>query len=1064
MKQILLLLLVIIISGNQAAAQKKRIKPAYPILFVHGYAGSDSAWLDKDYNWAKLFESYGWRNGGSIDICLESVTNALHDAASRDVSLIHSGRIRGAGDFYFINFHVKNNGNLYPSLTYKFHSKPDKPRNNETKTLYFHSSNKGEKKDITWGDILKIFTPESSPNQREFVRVISRDWNKIRVNRDILNMGKIEINHDSKRVDAKNLTNLSNQASIVKGGKGVKMAIEKIKKLTHASKVMIIAHSMGGLNAREYIQGNEYERDVAKLVTISTPHQGCNLSDFGAMLRHARYDAHSDAVRDMRFSNQFKYSRTPSEKDNGPYLFGRQRVSESDFEWKVNIPFYSNDFNADGKVDSKKIKGINNLSWPPSVEMHCIITQYNDYLQYFPNLLVSSIANILPPTDLVVRKERQLPPKRIFANQANLEVTNIEETPISLIDNPEFPHMISRKRLSGCIVGVDAPEQRTHAFKISPTANDDILYSEPSTYNFNSSWRKIKSNLSQTADMDSDWFKFTARQTRQLHLSVDQLSEFKNWQIRVESENGTLLYEKNQHSGTPGMLLDVKKGKKYYINFKTKPTKNSWQNPFEFSLAYKERNPATEPYLPLIALVVGSSGSMGQSDPRDIRKKAAKAILHLLEDNTAVFLVDFDNKARWINPNQWKNYSISNLEKVISTIDSKGGTKIGKGLNRMRHILENHQSNISNGAVLLLSDGKSDYQNEAEWFANQHIPIYTVSYKGIGNGQLLSSIASKTGGQYIKAYDESDVLAAFEDFHYQLKGYSPIMKLTERITQDQIITTTFESEPNASEMVATTSWQGSKIAVRLISPHGREYIESGQNAEWNIRNNYIATRIRNPAPGKWKAELKGVQIPSGGEPFTFYVNEDTPNKIKLNIEKSPTGNILLMLNQNKSQVKLKKVNPQVDVTTPSRKSFNISSNFNNNRIEYFPANGKGSYRFRIRFRAIASNGQPIQRHFERSVFIGDSTLTNAARIQQVTGNYLRSPLGKNSGNQVGIHCTIYDQTDSTHTQAKAKGIVTYVAPNWCNIEIQRYLGGSFQVSVGDIIRLDLNQWESDRLP
>lgn len=1064
MKQILLIFLALAISGSQAATQTKRIKPAYPILFVHGYAGSDKAWRDKDHSWEDLFTSYGWRNGGTIDICLESVSNTLHDAASRDVSYIHSGKMRGAGDFYFINFHVKSNGNRYPSLTYKFHTKPGKPRNNGTKTLDFDSSNKGKIEDITRGDILKIFIPGSLPSKREFVRVISRDRDKVRVNRDILNMGKIHINNGSTRIDAKNLSNLSNQASIVKGGKGVQIAIEKIKQLTQASKVMIIAHSMGGLNSREYIQGDEYAGDVAKLVTISTPHQGCNLSDFGVVRREAKYDAHSDAVRDMRFSNQFKYNRAPSEKDIGPYLFGRQLVSESDFEWKVGIPFYSKDFNADGKVDSKKIEGINNLPWPPSVEMHCIVTQYNDYLDYAPNALVRTIATIIPSTDLIVRKDRQLPPKKIFSNNAIIEANTIEETPIGFIHNQEFPHMISRKRLSECILGVDAPEQRTHAFEISPTPTDHTMYSEPSTLNSNSFWSKIKSIPSQSADMDSDWFKFTSGLTSQLHLSANQLSEFKKWQIRVESENGTLLYEKDQHSGAPDMLLDVEKGKNYYVNFKTQATRHSWKNPYKFALAYRKTTPNSGSSHPFIALILDSSGSMKDSDPDNVRKKAAKAVVQLLEDNTAVFLVDFDNQARWINPKSWKDYSTADLQRAISTIDSEGGTQIGRGLDRLRNILESNQAHLSDGAVLLLSDGKSTYNDEAKWFANQQIPIYTVSYKGIGNGQLLSSIASQTGGQYIKAYEESDVLVAFEDFHYRMKGHSPITELIDHIQQGQTITHSFVSDIGAKEMNVTTSWQGSKIGVKLIDPNGQEYVPAGQNAEWKISNNYVTTHVDRPIPGQWKAELTGVEIPAGGEPFTFRVNEDSPHQIELDLNKSHTGNVQLRIDQSKSQIKLKNINPDVQIVTPSSKKINLSSNFSNNRLNYVPAHGEGSYKFLVKFKKKTPNGKPIQRHFRRSVFIGDSTVTNAARVRRVTGNYLRVPLGNNSGNQVGIHCSIFSQNDSTYNQPLAKGIVTYVAPNWCNIEVQRYLGGYYKISKGDVIRLDLMQWESDNLP
>lgn len=50
--------------------------------------------------------------------------------------------------------------------------------------------------------------------------------------------------------------------------------IGQIKQLTGTSQVDIIAHSMGGLVARAYIQGDEYQNDVHNLITIATPHHG----------------------------------------------------------------------------------------------------------------------------------------------------------------------------------------------------------------------------------------------------------------------------------------------------------------------------------------------------------------------------------------------------------------------------------------------------------------------------------------------------------------------------------------------------------------------------------------------------------------------------------------------------------------------------------------------------------------------------------------------------------------------------------------------------------------------
>ncbi|NWF81192.1 MAG: alpha/beta hydrolase [Chloroflexi bacterium] len=50
--------------------------------------------------------------------------------------------------------------------------------------------------------------------------------------------------------------------------------IERAKQRSGASSVILVGHSMGGLVARSYIQSNDYANDVARLITLGTPHRG----------------------------------------------------------------------------------------------------------------------------------------------------------------------------------------------------------------------------------------------------------------------------------------------------------------------------------------------------------------------------------------------------------------------------------------------------------------------------------------------------------------------------------------------------------------------------------------------------------------------------------------------------------------------------------------------------------------------------------------------------------------------------------------------------------------------
>jgi len=50
--------------------------------------------------------------------------------------------------------------------------------------------------------------------------------------------------------------------------------IDRARKQSGSEKVVLVGHSMGGLVARSYIQSSVYRGDVARLITLGTPHRG----------------------------------------------------------------------------------------------------------------------------------------------------------------------------------------------------------------------------------------------------------------------------------------------------------------------------------------------------------------------------------------------------------------------------------------------------------------------------------------------------------------------------------------------------------------------------------------------------------------------------------------------------------------------------------------------------------------------------------------------------------------------------------------------------------------------
>lgn len=67
--------------------------------------------------------------------------------------------------------------------------------------------------------------------------------------------------------------------TIENNGQVIKEKIKEVLAANHCSKVNIIAHSKGGLDARYLISGLHMDGQIASLTTISTPHRGSELLD-----------------------------------------------------------------------------------------------------------------------------------------------------------------------------------------------------------------------------------------------------------------------------------------------------------------------------------------------------------------------------------------------------------------------------------------------------------------------------------------------------------------------------------------------------------------------------------------------------------------------------------------------------------------------------------------------------------------------------------------------------------------------------------------------------------------
>ena len=457
-----------------------------------------------------------------------------------------------------------------------------------------------------------------------------------------------------------------------------------------------------------------------------------------------------------------------------------------------------------------------------------------------------------------------------------------------------------------------------------------------------------------------------------------------------------------------------------------------------------------------LGFIIDSSGSMSSNDPQDMRKEALEMIINdRLDGSENVFIVDFDESAKLMNSTT-SGWSKSHLINAVRGIDSRGGTNIRSGLDKMKASMQNKGLDYSNTAVILLSDGmdNSNYKKGTQWFSHNNIPVYTISFRGQSNETIMTEIAQLTGGNFMKARNAQEIFNIFNIFYNELSGSSMLFQIISNILQGQSIFHQFFND-STSPVYVPLIWGGSKISLTLTSPDGKTYSQGGGSAKWNVGDNYVTATIQKPAIGLWKATLHGVQIPSGGEPYSFEVHNKSD--LEFDISSSTQGLVNIDLVPNKANL-IQSQTTNVKVLTPKGNSMDISSAVQNNRISFIPNSGKGNYKFDIDIKGARTNGTQFQRHLVKYVFIGENVNPYVAPIHDVMGNYVYAKVGSIVGAYQGLKCYVYRGDPNRIADRIAEGHITYCEKDKCTVQISRY---DTMLKTGDILKLDIKQLIGD---
>jgi len=373
-KYILIALTLSACSCLTFAQSQNPLHSPYPIIFVHGLTGDNSTWYQSgSYNdIIDYLEGAGLQFGGNLNICLDYKRDSMSLINSKYIDVHYFDENPVAGDFYTINFNIHSNGSSISTIA-SFTINNFLSSNNEIDEIEIDNPSQ-----FHVGDIIRLAD--------EFMLVRQINGNTVLVKRGILNSTIVQ---HTPLDQGFNLSLESNQASIAKQGYGLKKAIEKIKDITTSDKVILVGHSMGGLCAREYIR-SYYNNDVAKIVTIGTPHYGSNLASLNdvAFSVHG-IDTKSEAYRDLKTGGDDPISYLLYGY-LGVYLYGGNENDVTDLT-------YNKDVNSNGTVGDN-ITGLDAFSppFPENVAREWIVSDWN------PSFLCSLLIGITGPNDGVV--------------------------------------------------------------------------------------------------------------------------------------------------------------------------------------------------------------------------------------------------------------------------------------------------------------------------------------------------------------------------------------------------------------------------------------------------------------------------------------------------------------------------------------------------------------------------------------------------------------------------------------------------------------------------------------
>jgi Mg-chelatase subunit ChlD len=260
-------------------------------------------------------------------------------------------------------------------------------------------------------------------------------------------------------------------------------------------------------------------------------------------------------------------------------------------------------------------------------------------------------------------------------------------------------------------------------------------------------------------------------------------------------------------------------------------------------------------------LIMDSSGSMKATDPKELRKPAAKLFITLLGKQDQLGVMSFSDDAypiTWLTTLDTQANKSRALQ-ATDKISSKGVyTNIHAAIARGITLLKDSDTKGHDPVIVLMSDGKMDVGNAAKsaelrqkimddlmpQIKQYKIKIYSIAFTEQSDQALLQQIADASDGRYALAATDNALHKAFTKIFEQSKEPNMLP-----LTENQFVV---DASVREITILANKKTEQSKIFLESpgkVRYNAKSTIESMQ---WFESSDFEMITLSKPEIGNWK--------------------------------------------------------------------------------------------------------------------------------------------------------------------------------------------------------------------